>query len=71
MFLNPAKPGGTAPRDVEFTAKDLDDTIALHRRISRQETRLARAFDEMNEYAPGSDYGRLPAGVQGPHSPTD
>ena len=71
MFLIPADPGAAAPRDVDVTAKDLNDTIALHRRISGQETRLARMFDEMNEYAPGSDYGRLPAGAQGPHSPTD
>jgi hypothetical protein len=71
MLLKAAKSSGTVPQDVEFTAEDLNDIIASYRRISAQETRLARVFDEIGEYASASDYGRLPAGVQGPFSSTD
>jgi hypothetical protein len=54
---------------VEFTAHDFDDTIAFYRRISAQEALLGEVFDELVEHAP--EYGRLPPGAQGPHSPTD
>jgi hypothetical protein len=64
-----AKPIGATSFVVEFTAHDLDDTIAFYRRISAQEARLAEVFDELVEHAP--EYGRLPPGAQGPHSPTD
>jgi hypothetical protein len=53
MFLKPTKPSATAPRNVEFTAKDLNDTIALHRRISAEETRLARVFDPHSQARSG------------------
>ena len=66
-----AKRIGKAPGDVEFTAQDLNDTIARYRRMSAEETRLARVLDEINEYASGIAYGRLQPGAQGPDSPTD
>ncbi len=71
MPLIAAKLIGTAPRDVDFTAQDLNDTIARHRRMSAQETRIARVIDDIDEYASAANYGRLQPGAQGPSSPTD
>ena len=71
MPIKAAKRLGAAPRDVEFTAQDLNDTIASYRRMSAQQTRIAHVLDGIDEYASGSDYGRLQPGAQGPNSPTD
>ena len=71
MSLNRAKPSSATLCAMAFTAHDLDGTIAFHRQISAQEALLAKVFDELVEHAPTSDYGRLPPGAQGPHSPTD
>jgi hypothetical protein len=54
--------------DVTFTAQDLDRTIADYKRVARKT--LARPADETIHHLDG-EYGRLPAGSQGPHSPTD
>jgi hypothetical protein len=71
MFLKAAKPSTSGSHDVEFTAADLNDTIALYRRMSAAENGIARAIDQSIEDKRPGDYGRLPPGAQGPHSPTD
>ena len=53
-----------------FTADDLNQLIALHRRLNAAEKNVA-ALTEEADAERGLQYGRLPAGVQGPHSPTD
>jgi hypothetical protein len=56
--------------EATFTADDLDRTIAHYRRLNAAARKLASSVDEAAaECRP--DYGRLPAGAQGPHSPTD
>ncbi len=56
---------------MEFTAQDLNDTIALYRGVSAHEMRIARVFEDIDEYAAAANYGRLQPGAQGPSSPTD
>ena len=57
-------------RAVTFTAHDLDQTIELYRRIGASQKRVAQIIEETVDEGE-ADFGRLPAGSQGPHSPTD
>ena len=67
MFSKPANPDDA---HVTFTADDLNRTIAHYRRVNAAEPKVAAVVDEAA--ADGhAEYGRLPAGAQGPHSPTD
>ena len=53
-----------------FTADDLNQLIAQYRRLNAAERNVAAIIEETAaEWSP--EYGRLPVGVQGPHSPTD
>jgi hypothetical protein len=53
-----------------FTADDLNQLIAQHRRLNTAEKSIASIIEEAAaESSP--QYGRLPVGAQGPHSPTD
>lgn len=53
-----------------FTADDLNQVIAQYRRLNAAERNVAAIIEEAAA-EPGPQYGRLPVGVQGPHSPTD
>ena len=59
----------TAAVDPAFTADDLNQLIVQYRRLNAAERNVAAVIDEAAEWSP--DYGRLPIGAQGPHSPTD
>jgi hypothetical protein len=56
--------------EVRFTAEDLDRTIAHYRRLNATERKIAAAVAEAAVEC-NPEYGRLPAGVHGPRSPTD
>ena len=62
------KPAG-AQAEPTFTADDLNQLIAQHRRLNAAEKNVAAIEEASAEWSP--EYGRLPLGAQGPHSPTD
>jgi hypothetical protein len=70
MFSKQPDRAVPALRDVTFTADDLDRTIAHYRRINAAERGIARVIDEVVTDSE-RELGRLPAGAQGPHFPTD
>ena len=71
MFFEAPKPMAPGRDGVEFTAADLNKTIALYRRTSAAESRITKVINQSLEDARSEHYGRLPRNSQGPHSPTD
>ena len=67
MFSNQA---ALDQAEVRFTAEDLDRTIAHYRRVNAAERKIAAALTEAAVEC-NPEYGRLPAGVHGPRSPSD
>jgi hypothetical protein len=65
-----SKPADRAAAEATFTADDLDRTIAHYRRVNAAARKVAAVLEEAAAER-GPEYGRLPAGSQGPHSPTD
>ena len=70
MLLPSTIPNTADAREIIFAPDDLEYTIAGEKRVANFEVKLLKAVEAVEAEFDG-DFGRLPAGTQGPHSPTD